>query len=53
MKLKSARVNVNLDKIKVAELHFGRDNAEFITLLEERGTSIAEQEFAEMRKIEK
>ena len=53
MKLKSGRVNVSLEKIKVAELHFGRDNNKLIMLLEERGIAIADQEFEHMHKLEK
>ena len=42
---KDFQVNVDLPKIKVADLTFCRDNGQLIKLLEERGDHITEQEF--------
>ena len=46
-------VNVDLPKIKVADLTFCRDNGPIIRLLEERGDHINDQEFDKMHKIER
>ena len=50
---KGNKVAMNLDKIKVADLIFGRDNGSMIHLLKKRGEAIAEQEFDIIRSIEK
>lgn len=39
--------------MRVAELTFGRNNGRLIRLLKKRGGAIAEQEFLEVRQIEK
>ena len=45
-------VNVELDKIKVADLTFCNKNGHMIDLLKKRGVAIAEQEFEEMHGYE-
>ena len=52
LKKRHSLVDMNLSKVKVADLTFCRDNGQMIRLLEERGEHITAQNFEEMHKTE-